>query len=186
MGLSTTFFMALGLSMDAFAVSVADGARVRQQRLSRAFQLAFTFGLFQALMPVIGWTVGLGFKDLVSSADHWVAFGLLGLVGGRMIYADIRGKAEDMPEPSTQGGLATLIVLAVATSIDALVVGFSLTFVRSILLPVLIIGLVTFCLCFAGARLGHKYSRFGSGKIQTVGGAILIAIGIKILIEHLS
>lgn len=178
--------MALSLSMDAFAVSVADGARTRQQRLGRAFQLALTFGLFQALMPLIGWMVGLGFKDLISSADHWIAFGLLGLVGGRMIYADIGGKGEDEPQHLVPRGMATLLVLAVATSIDALVVGFSLTFLESIFMPVFVIGLVTFFLCVAGAHLGQKYSHVAKGRVQAIGGAILIGIGIKILIEHLS
>ncbi|HEU4594845.1 MAG TPA: manganese efflux pump MntP family protein [Pyrinomonadaceae bacterium] len=178
--------MAVGLAMDAFAVSVADGARAPQLRLSRAFLLALTFGLFQALMPLIGWAVGLGFKDLISSADHWIAFGLLGLVGGKMIYADLRGKAEVEPEPLPQTGAMTLLVLAVATSIDALAVGFSLTFVESILLPVSAIGLVTFSLCLAGVHLGHRYSRLSKGRVQMIGGAILIVIGVKILVEHLS
>ncbi|HEX9919236.1 MAG TPA: manganese efflux pump MntP family protein [Pyrinomonadaceae bacterium] len=186
MGLSTTLLMALGLSMDAFAVSVADGARGRQRRFSHAFQLALTFGLFQALMPLIGWTVGLGFKDIISSVDHWIAFGMLGLVGGKMIYGDLRAKAEGVEESFVPGGVTTLLVLAVATSIDALAVGFSLTFLPSILLPVLVVGVVTFSLCLAGVHLGQRYRRFGRSKIQAVGGAILIAIGIKILIEHLS
>lgn len=185
MDLSTTFLLALGLSMDAFAVSVADGARARQQRFSHAMLLALTFGLFQALMPLIGWTVGLGFKDIISSVDHWIAFVMLGLVGGKMIYGDLRAKAEGVEESLVPGGVTTLLVLAVATSIDALAVGFSLIFLPSILLPVLVIGLVTFFLCLAGVHLGHRYSRFGRSKVQSVGGAILIAIGIKILIEHL-
>jgi putative Mn2+ efflux pump MntP len=178
--------MAVGLSMDAFAVSVADGSRATHLRLGRAFGLALTFGLFQALMPLAGWAVGLGFKDLISSADHWVAFGLLGLVGGRMIYGDLRAKAGAEDETPPAAGVTTLLVLAVATSIDALAVGFSLTFVGSILLPALAIGLVTFFLCFAGVHLGHRYSRFGGGKVQLVGGTILIVIGVKILVEHLS
>jgi manganese efflux pump family protein len=186
MGLYTTFFMALALSMDAFAVSVADGSRAPRLRHRHAFRLALTFGLFQALMPLVGWAAGLGFKGLISSADHWVAFGLLGLVGGKMIYADLRGKGGDEPEPRAPAGMTTLLVLAIATSIDALAVGFGLTFVESILLPVLVIGLVTFSLCFAGAHLGHRYSRFGGGRVQALGGAILIGIGVKILVEHLS
>lgn len=186
MGLYTTFFMAVGLSMDAFAVAVADGSRTPRARPSHAFHVAFIFGLFQALMPLIGWAVGLGFKDFISSADHWIAFGLLGLVGGKMIYADLLGQAEVEPEPPPAAGATTLLVLAVATSIDALAVGFSLTFVESILLPVLVIGLVTFSLCFAGVHLGQRYSRFGHGRVQTIGGAILIVIGVKILVEHLS
>jgi manganese efflux pump family protein len=186
MELYTTLFMAVGLSMDAFAVSVADGSRAPRLRRRRALSLALTFGLFQSLMPLIGWTAGIGFKDLISSADHWIAFGLLGLIGGKMIYADLRGETKAEPGPLPPAGATTLLVLAVATSIDALAVGFSLTFLESILLPVLAIGLVTFLACFAGVHLGHKYSRLGRGKAQTFGGAILIAIGVKILIEHLS
>jgi putative Mn2+ efflux pump MntP len=178
--------MALGLSMDAFAVSIADGARAPQRKFSHAFQLALTFGLFQALMPLVGWMVGLGFKDLISSLDHWIAFGLLGIIGGRMIYADIHGGDKDEKEPVAPRGVTTLLVLAAATSIDALVAGFSLTFVKSILLPVLAIGLVTFFLCLAGVHLGHKYRRISRSRIQIVGGVILIAIGVKILVEHLS
>jgi putative Mn2+ efflux pump MntP len=185
-GLYTTFFMAVGLSMDAFAVSVADGSRATHLRLGRAFGLALTFGLFQALMPLAGWAVGLGFKDFISSADHWVAFGLLGLVGGKMIYGDLRAKAGAEEEAHAPAGVTTLLVLAVATSIDALAVGFSLTFVSSILVPVITIGLVTFILCLAGVHLGHRYNHLGRGKVQIVGGAILIAIGVKILVEHLS
>lgn len=186
MDLSTTFLIALGLSMDAFAVAVADGARSRQQRFGHALQLAFTFGLFQALMPLLGWTVGLGFKDIISSVDHWIAFVMLGLVGVKMIYSDLRAKAEGVEESFVPGGMTTLLALAVATSIDALAVGFSLTFLSSILLPVLIVGLVTFFLCLAGVHLGQRYSRFGRSKVQAVGGAILIVIGTKILIEHLA
>jgi manganese efflux pump family protein len=185
-GLYTTFLMAVGLSMDAFAVSVADGSRASRLRLRRAFGLALTFGLFQALMPLVGWAVGLGFKDVISSADHWVAFGLLGLVGGKMIYSDLRGKAEAAPETHPPAGAVTLLVLAVATSIDALAVGFSLTFLGSILLPVVAIGLVTFFACFAGVHLGHRYGSLGRGKVQIVGGTILIVIGVRILVEHLS
>lgn len=132
----------------------------------------------------IGWTVGTGFKDLISSVDHWIAFGLLGLVGGKMIYSDPDGQAGAVEESFAPGGVTTLLVLAVATSIDALAVGFSLTFLPSILLPVLVIGLVTFCLCLTGVHLGQRYRRFGRSKVQAVGGAILIAIGFKILIEH--
>lgn len=186
MGLYTTFLMAVGLSTDAFAVSVADGSRATHLRLGRAFGLALSFGLFQALMPLAGWALGLGFKDLISSADHWVAFGLLGLVGGRMIYGDLRAKAGAEDEMPRAAGVTTLLVLAVATSIDALAVGFSLTFLSSILVPVITIGLVTFILCLAGVLLGHRYNRLGRGKIQIVGGVILIAIGVKILVEHLS
>ena len=170
MGLYTTLFMAFGLSMDAFAVSVADGSRAPRLRRWRALSLALTFGLFQALMPLIGWAVGVGLKDLVSSADHWVAFGLLGLVGGKMIHADLRGKAEAEAERPSTAGVTTLLVVAVATSIDALAVGFSLALFESVLLPVLAIGPVTFSACFAGVHLGHRYSRLGRARTRRSAG----------------
>lgn len=172
--------------MDAFAVAVADGSRAHRLRATRALKLAALFGLFQGLMPFIGWLIGLGVKDMVSSVDHWIAFGLLGAIGGKMIYADLRPKGEPAAEVKDSSGALTLLVLAVATSIDALAVGFSLTFLSSILYPVLIIGATTFALSLAGVHLGHRFKRFGGGKVQVFGGLVLIGVGCKILVEHLS
>jgi putative Mn2+ efflux pump MntP len=182
MGLATTFLLALGLSADAFAVSITDGARSTRIGLRHALTVALAFGVFQGVMPLIGWVAGRGFADAFSDIDHWIAFALLGFIGGRMIYADLRPHAEETPVPR---GAATLLVLAVATSIDALAVGFGLTFVGTILVPALVIGVVTFIVCLAGVYLGHRYRDLTHGRVQLVGGLILIAIGTKILFEHL-
>jgi putative Mn2+ efflux pump MntP len=186
MSIYTNLLLALGLAMDAFAVSVANGSASKRFRLRQAFKLALLFGLFQGLMPVIGWAIGFNFKDFISAADHWVAFALLGVIGGKMIYDDLKGDVEDEAATEKGTGFYSLLLLALATSIDALAVGFSLTFLHSILVPVILIGLITFALSLTGVYLGHTYKRFGQGKARLVGGIILIAIGIKILVEHLS
>jgi len=183
MDLITIFLIAVGLAMDAFAVSIAKGMTVTEGRLRPALLLAGLFGGFQALMPLIGWLVGLSLRDMIMEVDHWIAFGLLALIGAKMIYDALKG------DGSGEGRLTILsaLTLAVATSIDALMVGVSFAFLESsIIVPVLIIGVVTFALCFAGfifgCRLGERFGR----KIRIVGGAILILIGLRILVEHLS
>lgn len=172
--------------MDAFAVAVASGSATHKIRFTEALKLAFLFGLFQGVMPVIGWMIGLNFKDVVSAWDHWIAFVLLGIIGGKMIYDDL--KAGDGGEGVDESTISIyqLLILALATSIDALAVGFGLIVLDSILLPVIIIGVVTFALSLAGVYLGHRYKDFGHNKTRVIGGIILIIIGTKILIEHLS
>lgn len=187
MSIFTNLLLALGLAMDAFAVSVANGSATKRIRLLDGLKLALLFGTFQALMPVIGWTLGFNFKDVISFADHWIAFALLSIVGGKMIYDDLKGEE---PESAVTGekktGVYSLLLLALATSIDALAVGFSLTFLHSILVPVILIGAVTFVLSLGGVYLGLSYKHLGQNKARIVGGVILIAIGVKILLEHLS
>lgn len=186
MSFYTNLLLALGLAMDAFAVSIANGSATKRFRVSEALKIALLFGLFQGLMPVIGWAIGFSFKDFVSAADHWIAFVLLGIIGGKMIYDDLKGEDETEELAESGTGIYSLLLLALATSIDALAVGFSLTFLHSILFPVILIGLVTFVLSFTGVYLGHSYKHFGRNKTRIIGGIILIAIGTKILIEHLS
>ncbi|HEX8248509.1 MAG TPA: manganese efflux pump MntP family protein [Pyrinomonadaceae bacterium] len=189
MNIFTSLFLALGLAMDAFAAAVANGSAARRWRWAEAFQLAVLFGFFQALMPVIGWAAALNFKEQIQSFDHWLAFVLLSAIGGKMIYDDLKtddDAADEGKKAAQSGGILSLLVLAVATSIDALAVGFSLTFLDSILTPVFTIGAVTFALSLAGVYLGHRYRHFGRGKARLLGGLVLIGIGIKILIEHLS
>ena len=140
-------------------------------------------------MPVIGWSVGFNFKDLIVSYDHWVAFGLLTAVGGKMIYDDLKGGNDDeesVNDAFGSVGIGSLLILALATSIDALAVGFSLTFLNSIFLPVFTVGAVTFVMSLAGVYLGHRFKHFGRNRARILGGLILIGIGIKILIEDLS
>jgi putative Mn2+ efflux pump MntP len=187
MSIFTSLILAFGLAMDAFAVAVARGSAAGRLRWTEAFKIALLFGFFQAFMPVIGWAAGLQFKGAIESYDHWLAFALLSIIGGKMIYDDLKpGSDAEEGETKNSSGFLSLLVLAVATSIDAMAVGFSLTFLASIYSPVLIIGLVTFALSLLGIYLGHRYRHFGGGKAKLVGGLVLIGIGAKILIEHLS
>jgi len=185
MHIVSILLIALGLAMDAFAVSIANGLTVRDIKGKEALRIAAFFGGFQALMPLVGWWAGRGFRDLVSGIDHWLAFFLLGFIGLKMIYESFRmGSCED------EGGKAltyrTLVVLAVATSIDAFAVGISFAFLAiSILTPVIVIGIVTFVLSLLGVFIGKKCGHFFEKKIEIAGGLILIGIGTKILLEHL-
>lgn len=178
----TVILIAVGLSMDAFAVSIAKGISVNMNRRRSAILLASLFGGFQALMPVIGWFVGLGLRDIIMGIDHWIAFGLLGFIGAKMIYDSTKsedGKEEDVT-------LFAALVLAVATSIDALMVGLSFAFLETpILIPVLIIGVVTLTLSYMGFIFGSRMGSIFGKKIKILGGLILVLIGIRILIEHI-
>ena len=187
MTIFTSLLLAFGLAMDAFAVALTSGSAARRLRWAEAFKIAALFGLFQALMPVIGWSAGIHFKDLVQSFDHWLAFALLFLIGAKMIYDDLK-PGEEISDKEADGSMKifSLLILAVATSIDAMAVGFSLTFLDSIMTPVITIGLVTFTLSLAGVLLGHRYHRFAQHKAKLIGGVILIGIGTKILIDHLA
>lgn len=181
----TLLLIAMGLSMDAFAVSVSNGMTVRQQRTNHALRIGFFFGSFQALMPLMGWAAGNRLRDLISSVDHWIAFGLLCLIGCKMIY-DSRKRDENSLKEVIPLGLGMLLLLSLATSIDALAVGFSFALLNiSIITPILVIGMVTFGLSFLGVLAGNKVGHFFEKKIEVIGGLILIGIGIKILIEHL-
>lgn len=175
--------IAFGLSLDAFAVSVASGIVIRRERVRHALKVALFFGGFQALMPVIGWLAGLGLRSLIAGIDHWIAFGLLLGIGAKMI---VESRELDRAEAGCPTDTPVLFTLAVATSIDALAVGLSFSLLRvAIALPVLVIGAVTFAVSFggflAGSRLGHCFEK----KIELIGGLILIGIGVKILLEHL-
>jgi putative Mn2+ efflux pump MntP len=184
MSLFSVLFIAVGLAMDAFAVSVANGVTVKRQRLRHALTIALFFGLFQGIMPVMGWLAGTGFRSFISGIDHWIAFGLLIFVGGKMIYEST--KLERTPANNGLLSLSVLLLLSVATSIDALAIGLSFAFLKiEIITPAIVIGVVTFTLSlvgvFVGQRLGHLLER----KIEVIGGIILLGIGFKILIEHL-
>jgi manganese efflux pump family protein len=193
--------IAIGLSMDAFAVSVTNGIIIKDLKMSHALKVALYFGVFQALMPLAGWLAGSQFKDYIVSIDHWIAFGLLAFIGGKMIreaFIEVEeesGNAEGMCEVaiSTQGTacenplrMGRLLVLAVATSIDALAVGISFAFLRvSIVWSVVIIGLITFVICFGGVFIGNKFGGLLKKKAEVIGGLILIGIGLKILLGHM-
>lgn len=181
----TIIIIALGLAMDAFAVSVTSGLTINQLHIKHALRIAFFFGGFQAVMPVLGWMAGLTVRDLIASVDHWIAFGFLTFIGAKMIYEAIR--IESLEKRGNPLKWSILILLAVATSIDALAVGLTFAILQvSIILPILIIGVITFFLSFAGVYIGDRLGHFLENKIEIAGGLILIGIGLKILIEHLS
>ena len=171
--------------MDAFAVSISSGITIRSPRIEQALKIAVFFGAFQAIMPVVGWLAGLGLRELIAQVDHWVAFGLLVLIGCRMIYESTKDRSDrKMLNPLSLG---VLLLLSVATSIDALAAGVSLALLNiSILFPVIIIGIVTLLLSFLGVFVGDRSGHLFQSKAEFVGGLVLIGIGTKILVEHLS
>ena len=183
MSLIELFLIAVGLSMDAFAVAVCKGLAMPKMSWKGAAIVGLYFGGFQALMPFLGYLLGAGFKDAISAYDHWVAFILLALIGGNMI----RESRED-EEESLDASLSfrSMVLLAIATSIDALAVGFTLAFLDvPILSSVCFIGVVTFCLSLVGVKAGNVFGCKYKSKAEFVGGLVLILIGLKILLEHM-
>ncbi len=175
--------LAVGLAMDAFAVAVCKGLSLRTLKLQQALLVGVWFGLFQALMPALGWLLGSAFSGLVQSVDHWVAFVLLSIIGGNMIREGLQGDDENC-DPSLSFGV--MFLLAVATSIDALAVGITFAFLNvSILLAVALIGVVTFTISAVGVKMGNLFGARYKSKAEFFGGAVLILIGLKILLEHL-
>jgi putative Mn2+ efflux pump MntP len=178
--------IALALAMDAFAVAIATGVRLKRVSLRQFFRLAWHFGLFQALMPVIGWTAGLTVRDAIERYDHWIAFALLAYVGGNMIREAFKLEKDARRQNDPTRGL-TLVMLSVATSIDALAVGLTIAMLKvPIWTPALIIGLVAGAFTVAGLHLGKSV---GSAErlspiAEVLGGVVLLGIGVKILIEH--
>jgi len=170
--------------MDAFAVSLANGMTINTDRRRAALLTATAFGGFQLLMPLIGYTVGFGFEAVIVSVDHWLAFGLLAFIGGKMLYDGLKNEVKQKG-PSVLK-MRMLLVLAVATSIDALMVGLSFAFLQTAILePIIAIGAVTFGLSFAGFHFGCSLGRRFGHRIKIVGGVVLILIGVRILLEHL-
>jgi putative Mn2+ efflux pump MntP len=180
----TLLGLALALAMDAFAVALGTGTVLSRLTGRHLFRLGFHFGLFQALMPVLGWLAGLTIVQWVEAWDHWIAFTLLAFIGGRMIYeACSEGEKPDDRDP-TRG--LNLVMLSVATSIDALAVGFSLSVIGvSIWFPALIIGLVAGALTIIGMLVGKRVGDRWGAHVEIIGGLVLISIGTKILFEHL-
>ena len=192
MSLAELLLLAVGLAMDAFAVSLSNGLCYHNFRRSQAALSAVTFGIFQAIMPVIGYFAGRFFSEAISSVDHWIAFILLGLIGGHMLLEAIREirhpEACAEKRPFT---LRILLVQAVATSIDALAIGVTFAFLDVNIVPAIaaaaaIIGIITCALCVIGAAIGQKCGAFLGQWAKLLGGVILLGIGFKILIEHLA
>ncbi len=182
MDIIAVLLLALGLSMDAFAVSVAGGLGLRRKRLKVAVELAVLFGGFHVLMTLLGWLLGTGLKDFITGFDHWIAFWLLAFVGGKMILESFK-KGKKIEKFT----LPFLLLLAVATSIDALAIGLSFAFLQiEILLSVVVIGLMVGVFSFGGVFLGAKAGKLFGKRVELLGGLILIGIGVKILLEHLS
>lgn len=182
--LLSIILIAIGLSMDALAVSITSGITIDCLRIKHAARIAFFFGAFQALMPILGWLAGIGLKQYVEAFDHWIAFGLLLFIGAKMIYEAVWIK--EVEKKCDPLNITILLGLAVATSIDALAVGVTFAFLKvPIITPAVIIGLITFIISFCGVFIGSKMGdRLGS-KMEVIGGIILIGIGIKILLQHL-
>ena len=175
--------LAVGLAMDAFAVAVCKGLSIRTLKVRQALMVGLWFGLFQALMPALGWLLGSAFSELVQSVDHWIAFLLLAIIGGNMIREALGGDEEDV-DPSLSFGV--MFLLAVATSIDALAVGITFALLPvNILAAVALIGVITFAISCAGVKIGNVFGAKYKAKAEFFGGAVLILIGLKILLEHL-
>lgn len=185
MNLVVILGIAVGLAMDAFAVAMACSVQLRRASPRQTFRLAFHFGLFQFLMPVVGWAAGMSIQELARNWDHWVAFGLLSFIGGKAVWAALtEGDEKRQGQDPTRG--ASLVLLSVATSIDALAVGFTFAMLQvRIWLPSAVIGVVTAAITVAGVQIGSRLgARFGR-RVEIAGGLVLIAIGLKILIDHL-
>lgn len=201
MDILSVILIAVGLSMDAFAVSVTNGIIIKNLKIGHALKIALYFGVSQALMPLAGWLAGSQFKDYITSFDHWAAFGMLTFIGGKMVW---EAYGEGDKEANTVEGMrevavstqrtasenplrmGRLLVLAVATSIDALAVGISFAFLSvSIVWAAAVIGIITFAICFSGVYIGNKFGGLLKKKAEIVGGLILICIGLKIVFEHI-
>lgn len=185
MGLLELLLIAIGLSMDAFAVALCRGLNMSKRNLRNSVIIALFFGGFQAVMPLLGWLLGKQFERYITSFDHWIAFGLLVLIGGKMIIEVF--KKDKCPADGTDKlRIKELFLLAVATSIDALAVGITFAFLQVSIIPaVACIGVTTFAISFFGVFIGRKFGARFQTKAEIAGGLVLIIIGTKILIEHL-
>ena len=182
MGLGELFLLAVGLSMDAFAVSICKGLALGRVSLRQMLVVGAWFGGFQALMPALGYFLGAQFQEYIVNVDHWIAFVLLGFIGVNMI----REALGDEEETDGDLGFKAMLMMAVATSIDALAVGITFAFLKvQIFFAVLFIGVITFTISSFGVKIGNIFGLKYKSKAEFVGGAILIAIGVKILLEHL-
>lgn len=185
MGIFELLLLSIGLGMDAFAVSVCKGISMKKMDWKKACIVGLYFGGFQVLMPVIGYFFGTSFQSIITNIDHWVAFVLLGIIGGKMIQEAFQ-KDNDEEEYSSDVSVKTMLILSVATSIDALAVGITFAFLNvNLLLAITFIGLITFVLSVVGTKIGNRFGDKYKGKAEFIGGIILILIGFKILFEHL-
>jgi manganese efflux pump family protein len=184
--------IAFGLSLDAFTVAITNSTVIRGLELKHGLRMAIFFGFFQMIMPIIGWAAGVTFSHYVQGIDHWIAFGLLAFVGGRMIWSglpfnkNIETNSCDYKTGQDCRHLPTLLMLSIATSIDAMAVGLSFAMIKiSVIIPSMIIGIVTFTISLAGYFIGKRLGNRLNIQLDIIGGIVLIGIGIKILLEHL-
>jgi putative Mn2+ efflux pump MntP len=185
MGLFELFLIAVGLSMDAFAVAVCAGLSMRRASLQKSLIIGLYFGIFQAGMPLLGYFLGAQFADKITKFDHWIAFVLLAFIGGKMVWEGLRGDVRQVEEEMPLR-VSKMLPLALATSIDALAVGVSFAFLNVSIVPAAsVIGSVTLLLSMAGVKVGNIFGTKFKSKAELAGGAILILMGVKILLEHL-
>jgi putative Mn2+ efflux pump MntP len=183
MSLITIFILAVGLGVDAFSVAIGIGAANDKKSWAPVLRLAAAFGIFQFVMPIIGWLAGLTVVEIIASFDHWIAFALLALVGGKMIGEGFEKESNEEREDQTRGW--PMLMLSIATSIDALAIGFSFSVLKNpILFPAVIIGIICFLMTVTGMIFGKVLAKIFGRKVEIFGGLVLIAIGIKILIDH--
>lgn len=183
MGILEILLLSIGLAMDAFAVSICKGLSMKKMNWKNAVIIALYFGIFQAVMPLIGYFLGMTFESIVTTFDHWVAFALLTLIGGGMIKDSFDDEEE---KKNDKVDLKTMVVLALATSIDALAVGITFAFFDvNIVIAVSIIGAITFVISILGVKIGNRFGDKYQNKAELMGGIILVLLGFKILLEHL-
>ena len=184
MGIVEIILVSISLAMDAFAVSICKGLSMKKMNWKKALIIGGYFGIFQALMPTIGFFLGTGFSSLVTNVDHWIVFILLLFIGGNMIKESF---SEDDCHNNDSIDFKTMLILAIATSIDALAVGITFAFLEvNVVLAFSLIGIITFALCVLGVKIGNRFGNKYESKAELAGGIILLLIGIKILLEHLN
>ena len=181
------FLIGIGLAMDAFAVSICKGLGMSKLNKKQAVVIAAYFGGFQAFMPLVGWVLGIRFQEYITSIDHWIAFVLLAFIGGKMIAESLKGETCEVIEVKDAPlNHKELVVLAIATSIDALAVGITFAFLNTPIIPaIIIIGITTFIICIMGVVIGNVFGCKYNNKAEFAGGLIFVLIGVKILLEHL-
>ena len=186
MSIFEIILISIGLAMDCFAVSVAGSIAYGKYNWRKILRIALFFGAFQGFMPLIGWALGVGFADAIRSVDHWLAMIILGFLGGKMIYEGVKGGDDTQDKTSPYGSLKSLILLSVATSIDALATGLIFVPLKNLIFTAMgIIFAVSFLFSILGCVVGIHFGKRFRFNVEAVGGLILIFIGVKILIEHL-
>lgn len=186
MGIGELLLIAVGVSMDAFAVAICKGLSMQRFRPRQATVIALFFGGFQALMPFLGWALGQQFSKYIANWDHWIAFGLLAFIGGKMIWEALHDQADKSLDYDMRLDLKELFILTIATSLDALAVGVTFAFLHLSIVPsITLIGCTAFVLSWLGVLVGNRFGALFQKKAEIAGGVILILIGVKILLDHL-